>query len=65
MKTYAQYGVAYLWLIDPLARILEAYALDDRHWTVAGLYQGQDEVSVAPFDAIVIALDDLWEGNES
>ena len=64
MKTYAQYGVAYLWLIDPLARILEAYALDDAHWTVAGLYQGQDEVSVAPFAAIVIALGDLWEGNE-
>jgi Uma2 family endonuclease len=62
MKTYAQYGVAYLWLIDPLARILEAYALDEGHWTVAGLYQGQDEVSVAPFDAIAIALGDLWEG---
>jgi Uma2 family endonuclease len=62
MKVYAQYGVAYLWLIDPVARILEAYALDNGHWTVTGLYQGQDEVSVAPFDAIVIALADLWEG---
>ncbi len=65
MKTYAQYGVAYLWLIDPVARILETYALDNGHWTVTGLHQGQDEVSVAPFDAIVIALGDLWEGNES
>ncbi len=62
MKVYAQYGVAYLWLIDPLARILEAYALDNGRWTVTGLFQDQDEVSVAPFDAAVIALGDLWEG---
>ena len=62
MKVYAQYGVAYLWLIDPLARTLEAYALEDGHWTVTGLYQDLDEVSAVPFDAIVIALTDLWEG---
>jgi len=65
MKVYARYGVAYLWLIDPVAQILETYALDNGHWTVAGLYQGQDEVSATPFDAIVIALGDLWEGSES
>jgi Uma2 family endonuclease len=62
MKVYAQYGLAHLWLIDPLARILEAYSLDNGHWTVAGLYQGTDEVTAAPFDAIVIALGDLLEG---
>jgi Uma2 family endonuclease len=62
MKVYAQYGVAYLWLIDPLARTLEAYALQDGHWTVDGLYQDLDEVSAAPFDALPIALGDLWEG---
>lgn len=62
MKLYAYYGVAYLWLIDPVARILEAYALDNGHWMVTGLYQDLDEVRAAPFDAIVIALADLWEG---
>ena len=63
MKVYAHYGVAYLWLIDPVAHSLETYALDNGHWTVIGLYQGQDEVSAAPFDAIVIELGDLWEGS--
>lgn len=62
MKIYARYGVAYLWLVDPNARILETYALTDGQWTVTGLYQDQDEVSAAPFDAITLALADLWAG---
>ena len=62
MKVYAHYGVAYLWLIDPVAHTLETYALDKGHWTVLGLYQGQDEVSAAPFDAIVIELGGFWAG---
>ncbi|MFM8330481.1 MAG: Uma2 family endonuclease [Candidatus Methylumidiphilus sp.] len=62
MKVYARYGVAYLWLIDPAARILETYALEGGHWMVTGLYQDLDEARAAPFDAVVIALGDLWEG---
>jgi Uma2 family endonuclease len=61
MKVYAHYGVKFLWLIDPLARILESYYLDNGHWTVSGLYQDKDEVSTPPFDAVVIALGDLWQ----
>jgi Uma2 family endonuclease len=60
MKVYARYGVAYLWLVDPLVRILETYALHDEQWTVTGLYQDQDDVSAAPFEAVTIALTDLW-----
>lgn len=29
MPVYAHYGVAYLWLVDPLAHTLEAFALRD------------------------------------
>jgi Uma2 family endonuclease len=60
MKVYARYGVAYLWLVDPLAKILETYALSESQWTVTGLYQDQDEVSAPPFEAVAIGLDDLW-----
>ena len=61
MKTYAHYGVKFLWLIDPWSRILESYYLDDGHWAVSGLFQDKDEVSTPPFDAVVIALEDLWQ----
>ncbi len=60
-KTYARYGLKFLWLIDPWSRILESYHLDDGHWAVSGLFQDQDEVSTPPFDAVVIALGDLWQ----
>lgn len=59
-RAYARYGVAFLWLVDPLARILETYALADGQWTVTGLYQDRDEVAAAPFEAITLSLGDLW-----
>ena len=60
-KVYARHGVGFLWLVDPAERILETYALNSNNqWTVAGVYQDEDEVSAPPFDALVIALGDLW-----
>lgn len=60
MPLYARYGVPYLWLVDPLAQALEAYQLAKGSYTVLGHWQGQDFVSIAPFDAIQINLSDLW-----
>ena len=60
MPVYARYGVAYLWLVDPLARTLEAFALREGRWTVVGLFQEQDIVSVEPFQDIALELGALW-----
>jgi len=60
MSVYARYGVPHLWLVDPLARTLETYVLENGRWTVAGLYKDDDAVSAAPFDQIILALSDLW-----
>jgi Uma2 family endonuclease len=65
MKTYARFGVAYCWLVDPLAHTLETYALDGGRWIVTGLYQEQESAAAAPFDACAIALGDLWGGEAS
>ena len=62
MKVYARHGVAHLWLVDPLARTLETFALDNGLWTVTGLYADEDEVRAAPFEAMVLNLEDLWAG---
>lgn len=65
MKTYARFGVAYCWLVDPLARLVETYALDGGRWIITGLYQEQESVSAAPFEACSLALGDLWASEAS
>jgi Uma2 family endonuclease len=64
MPVYARYGVSYLWLVDPQARMLEAFALRDGRWTVIGLFQNQDAVRVAPFDEMTLELGALWVDDE-
>jgi Uma2 family endonuclease len=60
MPVYARYGVAYLWLLDPLAWTLEVFTLHGGHWLVRGLYQDNAEVSAPPFQEITLFLVDLW-----
>ncbi|MCM8595748.1 Uma2 family endonuclease [Accumulibacter sp.] len=60
MPVYARYGVPHLWLVDPLARTLEAFALRDGSWTVIGLLQENDLVSVEPFGEVTLELGALW-----
>ena len=55
MPIYAQFGVAYAWLIDPRARTLEAYALEAGAWREIGCFSGSERVAVAPFDAVTSA----------
>jgi hypothetical protein len=47
-------------LVDPLARTLDAYALEAGAWREIGRFAGSERVSVAPFDAVTINLADLW-----
>lgn len=60
MPLYENYGVQYAWIIDPFARTLESFKLVNGRWTKLSDFSGEDLVAVAPFDAITIALNDLW-----
>ncbi len=60
MPVYAQYGVGFLWLVHPLDRTLEAFALHEGCWTVIGLFQDDETVQVAPFAELALNLGDLW-----
>lgn len=60
MPIYARYGVPYLWLLDPIARTLDTFRLQEGQWVVAGVYMEDDEVRTEPFKEITIHLSDLW-----
>ena len=57
---YAREGVLHLWLVDPIARGLEAFELRDGQWLLIASLKDNDPVSVPPFDAITFSLSDLW-----
>ena len=57
---YGEIGVRHLWLVDPLARTLEAFVLDGGRWTLAASLRDDAEVRVPPFDAVAFPLDALW-----
>ena len=61
MPIYARERVAHLWLVDPDARTLENYRLqDDGHWLLLDTLKDDDPVKQPPFDAITFPLASLW-----
>jgi Uma2 family endonuclease len=60
LRIYAREGVGHAWLVDPLARTLEALSLDAGKWTHAGKYEGMALARAAPFDDIELELGTLW-----
>jgi Uma2 family endonuclease len=61
LPLYAAQGVPYVWLIDPIAKTLEAHALgDDGRWREVRIYEGNARVRVAPFEELELELDALW-----
>ncbi len=57
---YAREGVGHLWFVDPGARTLEAFALEDGSWKSAGAVREDEPVSFPPFEAVTFPLDALW-----
>lgn len=60
MPLYAQQGVKYVWMIDPIAKSLEVYENEHGRWVVVHTYMNDDKVRAVPFDAIEIDLSILW-----
>ena len=57
---YAREKIAHLWLVDPLARTLEAFELRNGEWTLIAGARDDDLASIRPFDAVSFSLADLW-----
>ncbi|HVW29712.1 MAG TPA: Uma2 family endonuclease [Polyangiaceae bacterium] len=60
LPIYARERVSHAWLVDPVARTLEGYALEDGGWKLRGTWAGDDPIRVEPFDAIELELSALW-----
>ncbi len=61
----ARAGVAWLWLVEPDAALLEAYRLHEGQWVLLGTWAGATEARIPPFDAIDLRLSGLWTANPS
>ena len=60
MDIYAKYKVPYLWLVDPMARLLETYQLQSGKWLVMKNYADAEKVRAEPFVEVEIDLARLW-----
>lgn len=60
LPAYAEQGVAWAWLVDPLARSLEVFRLRDASWVLHSTHEDADLVRADPFAAVEIDLLLLW-----
>jgi len=60
MPLYARYSVGHAWLVDPTARTLEAYRLEDDAWLLLAKASGADRLAAEPFEALELDLSNLW-----
>jgi len=60
MPLYARYGVSYLWLVEPVEHVVEAYRLESGEWVEIGCYTGMDQAAILPFEAVPLDLGRLW-----
>lgn len=60
MRRYAAHGLANLWLVDPIAQTLESYRLEGGRWVLLATHGGDDTAAIEPFEAVPLALSELW-----
>ncbi len=60
MPIYARERVSYAWLVDPIAKTLEAFGLEGDRWVVLGTWREDAKVRVEPFAEVELELAGLW-----
>lgn len=59
-RIYGTYGVQHLWHLDPRARTLEMFRLQEVNWLLTHTFVDTEDVCAPPFDAITFSLGLLW-----
>ena len=57
---YVREGVEHLWLVDLVARTLEAFELREGEWVLIASAKDDEQVSIRPFETIKVSLGELW-----
>ena len=65
MPIYAREQVGYIWLVDPLQRILDVYRLEGQRWLLVSTYGDTERVRAEPFEALEFDIDRWWLERES
>jgi Uma2 family endonuclease len=60
LRVYANARVGHVWLVNPILRTLEVFALDGDGWRLLSTHAGDDKIRAQPFDAIELELGHLW-----
>lgn len=60
LAVYARSGVSWVWLVNPIQRTLEILRLSADRWQLHATHREAQRVRAEPFDAIELALGDLW-----
>lgn len=61
LAAYARARVPHVWIIDPLAQVLEVLELDGATYGIIMVASGEQKVRAIPFDAIELDLAVLWQ----
>ncbi|HXA19024.1 MAG TPA: Uma2 family endonuclease [Thermoanaerobaculia bacterium] len=64
MDIYSEHDVAWLWIIDPIARLFEMFTLESERWSRVHTYSGNDVVRAEPFPEAEIDLASIWGTDE-
>lgn len=59
-QLYARHGVPYYWIVDPEARVIEAYVLSGQGYDLAVRAAGSRPISLPPFSGLALVPDELW-----
>lgn len=60
LGVYAREKVPFVWIVDPLVQTLEVFKLAAEGYVVHQVFTHDDGARAQPFDAIELALADLW-----
>src|SRR5262249_9685075 len=61
LAVYRTHAVPHIWLVDPIARVLEVFRLDGQRYSLLSTHGENDRVRAEPFDAIELDLGSLWQ----